>query len=185
MVIGGIIGGAISAVSSAVTQQSLTGTVNWKSVCVAAATGFISGAIAASPLGFGGQIIASGVMGGLSYAADCYVNDRAINLGEAAVSVVMGVASGIIGGPGANKDLVLSNAARSVKQTIGRETRRANQRYAQKVIAAAVSSRNNTFSSIGLASIFKFTIGTGLSNFVNGKASSCRSFRNAPILEPW
>jgi RHS repeat-associated protein len=147
MAVGGLIGAAISAVSSAVTQKALTGTVNWKSVGVAAASGFVSGAVAASPLGIVGQQIAGGVIGGLSYAADCYVNDKAMKLDEAILSVGMGVVSGRIGGSGANEKMVLSNAAKSAKQTIARESRRANQQYAQKVIAATISSRNNTFAS--------------------------------------
>ena len=115
MAVGGLIGAAISAVSSAVTQQALTGTVNWKSVGVAAASGFVSGAVAASPLGVVGQQIAGGVIGGLSFAADCYVNDKAMKLDEAILSVGMGVVSGRIGGSGANKKwyLVMQQKARS------------------------------------------------------------------------
>ena len=55
--VGGIIGAAISAASSAVTQYVFTGSVNWKSVGVATVSGFISGAIATSPIGLIGQMI--------------------------------------------------------------------------------------------------------------------------------
>ena len=54
--VGGIIGAAISAASSAVTQYVFTGSVNWKSVGVATVSGFISGAIATSPIGLIGQM---------------------------------------------------------------------------------------------------------------------------------
>ena len=185
MAVGGLIGAAISAVSSAVTQQALTGTVNWKSVGVAAASGFVSGAVAASPLGIVGQQIAGGVIGGLSYAADCYVNDKAMKLDEAILSVGMGVVSGRIGGSGANEKMVLSNAAKSVKQTIARESRRANQQYAQKVIAATISSRNNTFASTAWVASFRFAAGTGISNGATGKYSSLELFPNAPTWKPW
>ena len=185
MAVGGLIGAAISAVSSAVTQQALTGTVNWKSVGVAAATGFVSGAVAASPLGIVGQQVAGGVIGGLSYVADCYVNDKAMKLDEAVLSVGMGVISGRIGGPGANEKMVLSNAAKSAKQTIARETRRANQKYAQKVIAATISSRNNTFATTAWAASFRFAAGTGVSNGFNGSYSSWGWFPDAPTWKPW
>ena len=185
MVIGGLIGTAISAISSAVTQQALTGTVNWKSVGVAAATGFVSGAIAASPLGLAGQMIAGGVIGGLSYAADSYVNDNEMKLDEALLSVGMGVVSGLIGGAGANKKMVLSNAAKSAKQTIAREGRRANQQYAQKVIASTISARNSMFSSTALNSSFKFAVGSGVSNGVTGIYSSLGWFPNLPAWKPW
>ena len=185
MAVGGLIGAAISAVSSAVTQQALTGTVNWKSVGVAAASGFVSGAVAASPLGIVGQQIAGGVIGGLSYAADCYVNDKAMKLDEAILSVGMGVVSGRIGGSGANEKMVLSNAAKSAKQTIARESRRANQQYAQKVIAATISSRNNTFASTAWVASFRFAAGTGISNGATGKYSSLELFPNAPTWKPW
>ena len=185
MAVGGLIGAAISAVSSVVTQQALTGTVNWKSVGVATAAGFVSGAVAASPLGLVGQQVAGGVIGGLSYAADCYVNDKAMKLDEAVLSVGMGVISGRIGGSGANEKMALSNAAKSAKQTIVRETRRANQKYAQKVIAAAICSRNNAFATTAWVASFRFAAGTGVSNGVNGKYSSWGLFPDAPTWKPW
>lgn len=180
MAVGGLIGAAISAVSSAVTQKSLTGTVNWKSVGVAAATGFVSGAIAASPLGLAGQVIAGGVTGGLSYAADCLVNNKAMKLDEAIVSVGMGAISGRIGGSGANQKMALTSVAKNAKQTIARETRRANQKYARKVIAATVKSRKNTFAKTAWSSSFRFALGTGVSNGISGKYSSLGRYPNAP-----
>ena len=185
MAVGGLIGAAISAVSSAVTQQALTGTVNWKSVGVAAATGFVSGAVAASPLGIVGQQVAGGVIGGLSYAADCYVNGKEMKLDEAILSVGMGVISGRIGGAGANEKLALSDAARSAKQAIAREARRANQKYAQKAIARTISSRNNVFANTAWVASFRFAAGSGVSNGVTGKYSSLGLFPDAPTWKPW
>lgn len=146
---------------------------------------FVSGAVAASPLGVVGQKVACGVIGGLFYVADCYVNDKAMKLDEAVVSVSMGVLSGKIGGAGANEDMVLSNAANSAKQAITRETRRANQKYAQKAIAAAISSRNNTFATTAWVSSARFAAGTGLSNGVNVFWGSRGWFPDAPTWKPW
>lgn len=185
MAVGGIVGTAISAVGSAVTQHVLTGTVNWKSVGVAAATGFVSGAVAATPLGKLGQKVVGGVIGGLTYAADCYVNNKAMKLDEAIVSVAAGVLAGRIGGAGANKKMVLSNAAKSTKQTIVREMRRANQKYAQKVIAAAISSRNDLFVNTALVASARFAAGTGVSNVGTGMWSRHSLFSNVPEWKPW
>lgn len=185
MAIGGLIGAVISAASSAVTQKTLTGTVNWKSVGVAAAAGFVSGAVAASPLGVLGQKVVGGVVGGLSYAADCYVNDKAMKLDEALVAVGMGFVSGKIGGAGANEKMVLSNAANSAKQTIAREARRANQKYAQKVITAAISSRNNMFASTAWSTSGRFALGVEVANVFSGAFSKLNPFPDAPTWKAW
>ena len=185
MAVGAVIGAAVSAASSAITQKALTGTVNWKSVGVAAASGFVSGAVAASPLGIVGQQIAGGIIGGLSYAADCYVNDNAIKLDEALLSVGMGVVSGRIGGPGANENMVLSNTYKNAKQTIAREMRRANEKYAEKVILKTIASRNNVFSSSSWGSSLRFAIGTGASSGVTIKYSTLGLLPNAPSWKPW
>ena len=185
MAVGGVVGAAISAVSSAVTQYALTGTVNWKSVGVSAASGFVSGAIAASPLGKLGQVVAGGVIGGLSYAADCYVNNKAMKLDEAIISVIAGAASGKIGGAGADKDHVLSNAFNGTKKVIERETRRANQKYAQKAISKAISSRNNIFASTVSESAIRFTTGGFFYNTITGKLFNSGLLPNAPTWKPW
>ena len=51
MAIGGVLGAVVSSASSIITQKALTGSVNWKSVGVAAVSGLISGAVAASNSG--------------------------------------------------------------------------------------------------------------------------------------
>ena len=50
MLAGGVIGAAISAVTSIAVQYGSEGSVSWGSVAVAAGSGFVSGAMAASPL---------------------------------------------------------------------------------------------------------------------------------------
>ena len=56
------------------------------------------------------------------------------------VAAGAGYLSGKIGGAGANENMVLTNAYNSAKQTISRETRRANQKYAGKVIAKTINT---------------------------------------------
>ena len=166
MAIGGLIGSVISAVSSAATQLAINGEVNWKSVGVAAASGFVSGAIAASPIGLPGQIIAGGIIGGASYVADCYVNNDAITLDGALLAVGMGAVSGLIGGQGANKGNVLSDTFTSFRKTLAREGRRANQAYAQKAITSKASYVTSVFSTTLWESSARFAAGCGISNGV-------------------
>ena len=86
---------------------------------VAAVGGFVSGAVAASPLGLTGQI---GV-GAVSYVADCKVNGSALKVDELAVSAAAGAVSGGIGGSGANQYKALSNTIKTASKTTARFTR--------------------------------------------------------------
>ena len=185
MAIGGFIGAAVSAGTSALVQLAINGEVNLKSVGVAAISGFISGAIAASPLGLTGQMIAGGIIGGASYIADCYVNDTAITLDGAILSIGMGVLSGRIGGPGANEKNVLTNSILQLKKTIARETRRANQKYAQKAIAAMTSYVYNILDVSAFSSSVKFAAGCGVSSAVTTGYANYRLFQNWPSWKFW
>ena len=164
MAIGGVIGAAIGAATSAITQYVLTGSVNWKSVGVSAATGFISGAIAASPLGLAGQRVAGAAIGGLSYFADCAVNDKKANAFELGMSVGLGVLSGQIGGAGANEHYKLTNLINSSQQVIAREARRSNTKYAAKAITSTVTYKSNTLSMAAWGTSMRFSAGCGISN---------------------
>ena len=185
MAIGGFIGAAVSAGTSALVQLAINGEVNLKSVGVAAISGFISGAIAASPLGLTGQMIAGGIIGGTSYIADCYVNDTAITLDGAILSIGMGVLSGRIGGPGANEKKVLTNSILQLKKTIARETRRANQKHAQKAIAAMTSYVYNILDASAFSSSVKFAAGCGVSSAVTTGYANYRLFQNWPSWKFW
>jgi hypothetical protein len=185
MAIGGLIGTVVSATSSALTQKAITGSVNWKSVGVAAATGFVSGAVAASPLGIGGQIIIGGGIGGVSYIADCYVNDKPINSGELGFSVVMGMASGAIGGPGANEGLVLTDAIEYMGKAAAREARRANQKYAAKALGNAMSYGSNILSSSAWEASIRFSAGCGVANGFTSSASEYSIFEDCWTWPLW
>lgn len=110
------IGMVIGAASSAITQYMFNGEINWKSVGVAAVGGFVSGAVAASPLGLTGQIGVGAAVGAVSYVADCKVNGSALKVDELAVS-------GWIGGSGANQYKALSNTIKTASKTTARFTR--------------------------------------------------------------
>ena len=115
MAIGGAIGAVVSGATSAITQYATTGEINWGSVAVAAGSGFVSGALSASPLGITWQRIAGGILGGVSYFADCRVNGDDPSLGGLAANVLIGVASANISGEGANKDEVITSAIKRIK----------------------------------------------------------------------
>ena len=167
MAIGGLVGAGINFVSSIISQKQMNGAVNLKSAAVAAATGFVSGAISASPLGRVGQIIAGGVTSGLSYAADCAVNNKSFNMKEAAGSALMGALSGGLGGNGSNYKNVLTDTINGTKKVVVREMRRENKKYANKVIKSAVASRNNTLALSFWSGSASFTLGCGISNRVS------------------
>ena len=183
MVIGGVIGAAVSATTSIVVQLAINGEINLKSVGVAAMSGFVSGAIAASPLGLTGQIIAGGIIGGASYVADCYVNDTEITLDGAILSILMGFTSGWIGNSGANERNLLTNSILQLRKTVVRETRRANQQYAQKAIASMTSYVHNILRTATWNSSIRFAAGCGIASAITTGYANNRLFPQWPSWE--
>ncbi len=182
MAIGGVIGAAVSAVASIVTQQISTGSVSWQSVGVAAITGFVSGAIAASPLNLYWQIALGGIIGVTSYVADCYVNDNKVQAGGVICSFVGGAISGAISGPGANEGFVLNDLFEQTSNIIAREMRRANQVYAQKAIARAIMYRNNYVFYKVWSSVSRFALGVELSTKMNAIYSKLKTPQVDPVF---
>ena len=169
MAVGGVISGIVSAVTSAITQQVTTGDINWASVGVAAASGFVSGAIAASPLGVVGQAIIGGGIEVASYVADSYVTGEETTIGGVVFSALWGGFVGWRGGNGANYKLTLTNTIKNAKDTVVRESRRANREYAAKAVTNALAYRNNRlsyeavmFSTSSIVSTIVSTIKTNL-----------------------
>ena len=175
MAVGGVIGATFSAVGSAVTQQSLTGTVNWKSVAVAAASGFISGAVAASPLGIGWQIGIGAGLGAVSYTADCKVNKQVVTVDDLAFSALAGGVAGFVGGPGVNQDMVLTKTIQTSIKTVNRMATRKCTAYAAKRIAATTAWRNNILIVSALGGSARFAAGIGISNGLTSGWTRIRS----------
>ena len=96
MAVGGVVGAVINVAISVVSQEITTGEVNLKSVGVAAVSGFIGGAVAASPILLVGQMTIGGVIGGGTYWADCYVNDEDFQFDDFMVAVVCGILGGYV-----------------------------------------------------------------------------------------
>ena len=167
---GGGIGMVIGAASSAITQYMFNGEINWKSVGVAAVGGFVSGAVAASPLGLTGQIGVGAAVGAVSYVADCKVNGSALKVDELAVSAAAGAVSGGIGGSGANQYKALSNTIKTASKTTARFTRlistKGSASLAAKRIAEAKMWRDTVLKGTTWISSIKFAAGTGTSNVI-------------------
>ena len=170
MAAGGGIGMVIGAASSAITQYMFNGEINWKSVGVAAVGGFVSGAVAASPLGLTGQIGVGAAAGAVSYVADCKVNGSALKVDELAVSAAAGAFSGWIGGSGANQYKALSNTIKTASKTTARFTRlistKGSASLAAKRIAEAKMWRGTVLKGTTWISSIKFAAGTGTSNVI-------------------
>ena len=170
MAAGGGIGMVIGAASSAITQYMFNGEINWKSVGVAAVGGFVSGAVAASPLGLTGQIGVGAAVGAVSYVADCKVNGSALKVDELAVSAAAGAFSGGIGGSGANQYKALSNTIKTASKTTARFTRlistKGSASLAAKRIAEAKMWRDTVLKGTTWISSIKFAAGTGTSNVI-------------------
>ena len=141
-----------------------------KSVGVAAVGGFVSGAVAASPLGLTGQIGVGAAVGAVSCVADCKVNGSALKVDELAVSAAAGAVSGGIGGSGANQYKALSNTIKTASKTTARFTRlistKGSASLAAKRIAEAKMWRDTVLKGTTWISSIKFAAGTGTSNVI-------------------
>ena len=180
MAIGGLIGGTISTISSITSQLATTGDVDWVSVGISAASGFVSGAIGASPLGRIGQTIAGGIIGGLSYVADAYAHGEDITLDGLAFAVVIESACSFLGGDGANYKGKISNEMKDFKNQLAREGRRANRDYAKKAVAQAKYRYGNELSLEAWSFVGSTGFFTGVSAFLNGLESLFSPSINAP-----
>ena len=80
--------------------------------------------------------------------------------------------------------MALTNVVESAKSTIAREARRANQKYAQKAIASAITYRNKVVANKVWEGIAKFTTGSVVSNSA-GLFSISKFVSNVPEWKPW
>ena len=117
--VGAVINGAVSAISQGI--ENGWDNINWGSVGVAAATGAISGGLAATGIGVAGQTIANGVIGAVSGGIDTYVSSGGkATLSEYATNIaiggVLGAVSGRIGGAGTGTKHMSSSASRAIKR---------------------------------------------------------------------
>ncbi len=82
--VAGVVAGGVNAVTQYITK----GEVDWSEVVIATSCGAVSGAVAATPLGVGGQMAVNGVLGGVQSALT----------GGGKEDIMEGIAIGIICG---------------------------------------------------------------------------------------
>ena len=149
--LGAVIGGVVNAVTSIVEQKKENGKVDWKEVAVDAAWGALDGAISASPLGFVGKTIASGVISAGQSITDQYFDSDCkeefdlsdVDYFEVGTSVVIDVGFSMLDVKKPNQNKELNKVVSSLDDRIARERRRANQRVAKKRIANASLVKSN------------------------------------------
>lgn len=140
MLIGAAVGAFISGAVSAISQYASTGEIDWKVVGVNCAAGTISGAFASTGIGLGASIGINAALGGGTYVAEQAIKGEDISLEGVVVSTIAGGIGGAIGGRGANAK-GLSAAWKSASNSIVRESRRANVKYAAKQIAKYTAAK--------------------------------------------
>ena len=119
-VVGGIVSGLVSIATQVIENRSLDN-INWGSVGIAAASGAISGAFAATGIPVGGQTAINATIGTLSSIADTYVEKGdAATLGDyvssAATGFVLGTIGGRLGGNGTGTRHLSKSAGRLAKK---------------------------------------------------------------------
>lgn len=160
IVIGAIVGAAISSAVE-LGGQLLAGQplrdVDWAKVGIAAVSGAVGGALAATGVGAIGQITGNAGIGVASYVASSIVDGETITAKGIVVNGAIGTITGVIGGEGANGKKVISTL-NYVKKGLARESRRANQKYAAKQIAKYAALRAKTIRGVNVA-IGRFSLG--------------------------
>jgi RHS repeat-associated protein len=169
MAVGGLLGAIINTAASVATQLIFDHKVDVESTAVAAISGFVSGAVAASPLGAIGQRIVGGVIEGLSYMADAYLNEEEISASGLVFAVGLGMVSN--GGDGANYKDKLSIAITGAKNAKVFSWLTCSPKEAAHQIGMAVAKRKGIIRN----AVGGFTKGTISSNVLNkafGKAEA-------------
>ena len=182
MAVGGAIGAGISAISSALTQKAFNGSINWKSVGVAAASGFVSGALAASPLSKTAITIISVGVDVVSYGADCLATGEDFDAGALVVSVGTGLfLNSKWGDNGLNYNNKLEQVVDYADDVISRGSKKGANQYRKNAANSARNYRNNyltnEFSGLASGSVRDNTIINGLSEIFNKFTSAFRKNR--------
>ena len=124
IVIGAVVGGVISGVISLATQvieNKGFNNINWGSVGVAAASGAVSGAFAATGIPVARQTVINATIGIVSSVADTYVekgeNATASDyLSSAVTGGILGTAGGFLGGNGTGTKHLSKSAERLINK---------------------------------------------------------------------
>ena len=101
LLIMGVVGASVSAVSSIVTQAiQNNGEINWAIVGLEALAGGISGLLSVAPIGFIGQGFINGVLSMTTYFVGSAIEGSDFSMLGALSSLVLGFFTGLLGGDG-------------------------------------------------------------------------------------
>ena len=118
--VGGVVNGLISIATQAIENQGFDN-INWASVAVSTVAGAVSGALAATGVPVGGQMVANGIIGAISSGIDTYLDkgdDATITdyVSSTIVGGALGVAGGFLGGDGTGTKHLSRSAGRFLKK---------------------------------------------------------------------
>ena len=124
--VGAAIGGAVSAGVNVVGQiTSSDGSIsqnvdniNWESVGESFITGAISGGIAGSPIGLGGQIVANMALGCIDTIIQANINGEEATFTDVLVGTTIGGIAGLAGGAGATSLSSVSSIGIGASKTV-------------------------------------------------------------------
>ena len=121
-VVGGVVSGLVSIATQAIENKGFEN-INWKQVGVAAASGAISGAFAATGIPVGGQVVINAIVGAGSSVVDTYVDkgDNATTaeyITNAITGGALGVAGGLLGGNGTGTKHLTKSAGQFFRKTV-------------------------------------------------------------------
>ena len=152
LLIGAAIGAGVSVaveITSQIIETRSLKKLDMKNVAIAAGTGAISGAFAATGFGVGAQMAVNAVdsIGGYMIGQALHGGIKTINKKDAISNGVLGGVSGFIGGPGANGKTMVK-AWKLADKAIAKEVRRDSYKYSAKVITRNVAVKSAIKSSV-------------------------------------
>lgn len=115
-----------------------------------------------------GQVVFNAALGATSYLVDAVAHNEKIDGWKLAASTVGGIASGLIGGNGADGKS-LQQTWRYAQKGITRELRRRNTRYAAKQMVKHIASKTAVRKATAVA-VGRFALGT----YASRRISTCK-----------
>ena len=143
IVAGAAAGGIISGIASAISQWTLDGEIDWRTVGTATLSGMASGALAATGVGLVGQILGNAAISMANSAADQIIENQGFNnfsTGKMIIDGVIGGVSGKMGGAGVG-NITLDRAAKLMNQNAIRALKNGTKNGVRGAIKFYASSR--------------------------------------------
>lgn len=162
MAICGVIGAGISAAGSLITQEISGESFNLKTFALDVATGFVSGAITGSPVGVIGQRILNATVQSISYALGKYIEGEQITFWGVTSTFISDFCFSMLIDkiiPSTSFYSDFSKINMDLNNTVVREVRRQNTKYANKMIRMAMENFSDN--------VVKLTTGQFIDSGVN------------------